>query len=271
MNIKLYYFSGTGNSFATAKYISRKLNADLISIPKVMGADKIHIDADDIGIIFPSYLAHLSGLPLMVERFVKKVDNIKSLNIFAVCTCGGYETVNAVPSLKKLKRIINSCGGKLSAEFSVRLPMNNLDYDHIPVPISSDPEVIIKNSLPKIDDISCRILMRKGSKNKLLKSLFYLIMIPFYKLMHKSILKTLMEKAEISGETNSSYYDLIPMTDKSISLNQNCNGCGICVKVCPSKNINIIDARPEFQHRCEMCFAQWCLITQFITGAEVKV
>jgi MinD superfamily P-loop ATPase len=53
---------------------------------------------------------------------------------------------------------------------------------------------------------------------------------------------------------------LIPITDKSIVVDEKCNGCGICVKVCPVNNIKIIDKRPELQHRCEMCFAcdEWC-------------
>ena len=89
MSMKIYYFSGTGNSYAVARDIADKLNAELISIPKVMNIDNIHIDADSIGIVFPSYLAPFTGLPLIVERFVKKIDNIEALHIFAVCTCGG--------------------------------------------------------------------------------------------------------------------------------------------------------------------------------------
>jgi len=52
VSIKIYYFSGTGNSFAMARDIAKKVNAELISIPKVMNTDKIHIDAESIGIIF---------------------------------------------------------------------------------------------------------------------------------------------------------------------------------------------------------------------------
>lgn len=68
-----------------AKEIAGKMNADVISIPKSMREEKIHIDASTIGIIFPSYMAPVSGLPLMVERFVRKIDNIGDLTIFAVC------------------------------------------------------------------------------------------------------------------------------------------------------------------------------------------
>jgi hypothetical protein len=91
-------------------------------------------------------LAGVSGVPLIIERFVKKIANIEALHIFTVCTCGGYESVNALPSLHSLNRIIRSCNGKVSAEYSVRLPMNNLNYDHIPVHIEKDNRVIIHRS-----------------------------------------------------------------------------------------------------------------------------
>lgn len=260
MGIKIYYFSGTGNSYVVAKDIAKKVNADLISIPKVMNMDKIQIDADSIGIIFPSYLATLFGLPLIVERFVKKIANINSLHIFAVCTCGGYECVNALPSLNKLKHIIKSCGGKLSAEYSTRLPMNNLDYDHIPIPIIRDHEVIINKSKTKVDNICERIIKKKSTKYKIAKILFNLVMTPLYKQMRQSVINALKEKAKEPMDTRLKYYELIPLTDKSIIRDEKCNGCGICEKVCPVNNIKIVDKRPEFQHRCEMCFAcdEWC-------------
>lgn len=260
MSVKIYYFSGTGNSFVVAKDIADKVKADLISIPKVMNMDKIQIDAESIGIVFPSYLAPLYGLPLIVERFVRKIANIEALHIFAVCTCGGYECVNALPSLNKLRQIITSCGGKLSAEYSTRLPMNNLDYDHIPIPITRDQEAIINRSKAEIDDICNRIIKKRGTKYKIAKTLFTLVMTPLYKMMRKSVINALKEKAKEPMETQLKYFELIPLTDKSIIVDEKCTGCGTCAKVCPVNNIKIIDKKPVLQHRCEMCFAcdEWC-------------
>ncbi|KJS22005.1 MAG: hypothetical protein VR72_07905 [Clostridiaceae bacterium BRH_c20a] len=260
MSIKIFYFSGTGNSYVVAKDIAKKVKADLISIPKVINMDRMQVDADSIGIVFPSYLAPLSGIPLIVERFVKKIANIESIHIFAVCTCGGYECVNALPSLNKLKQIIRSCGGKLSAEYSTRLPMNNLDYDHIPIPINRDQQVIINKSKTKIDDICYRIIKKRSTKYKIAKILFNLLMTPLYKMMRQSVINALKEKAKEPMDTKLTYFELIPLTDKSIIVDKKCNGCGTCVKVCPVNNIKIVDNKPQLQHKCEMCFAcdEWC-------------
>ena len=260
MSTIIYYFSGTGNSFVVAKEIAEKLQADLVSIPKITNMEKLHIDAECIGIIFPSYLAAFSGVPLIVDRFIKKIANIESLHIFAICTCGGYESVNALPSLNSLRQIIRACGGKLSAEYSIRLPMNNLDYDHIPIPITRDSDVVINKSKTKIDEISYRILKKKGTRYKMGKLLFNLLMTPLFKLMRQSVLNSLKEKAKEPLDTTLTYYELIPLTDKSISVAEKCNGCGTCAKVCPAQNIKIVDKKPQFQHKCEMCFAcdEWC-------------
>lgn len=56
MNIKLFYFSGIGNSLIVAKDIAKKVKADLVSIPKIINTDKIHIDAECIGIIVKSVI-----------------------------------------------------------------------------------------------------------------------------------------------------------------------------------------------------------------------
>jgi ferredoxin/flavodoxin len=262
MKNTIYYFSGTGNSFSVARDISQKTNGKLVSIPRVMNMDEIHVDSDSIGIIFPSYIAPIAGLPLIIERFVKKISNIKSLYIFAVCTCGGYECVNALPSLVKLQNIIKECGGNLSAKYSVRLPMNNLDYDHIPIPINRDHDEIIRRSNIKIKDISTSIIRGKGTKYLHAKTLFFYLMMPLYALMRNPVMRDLKVKAKEPGDSKMTYRELMPLTDKSIVVENNCNGCGLCAKICPVANIEIVNKRPEFQHRCEICFAcdEWCPI-----------
>jgi formate hydrogenlyase subunit 6/NADH:ubiquinone oxidoreductase subunit I/flavodoxin len=260
LGTKIFYFSGTGNSLAIARDIAEKVKAELISIPRVMNMDKIQDDAQSMGIIFPAYIAALSGVPLIVERFVRKIANIDSIRIFAVCSCGGYECVNALPPLNSLKKLIRSCGGKLSAAYSTRLPMNNLDYDHIPIPITRDEELIIRRSKARVEDICSRIIRGKGTKYRMPKALFNLMMTPLFKLMRKPVIKALKEKAREPEDTKLEYSELIHLTDKSITVDEKCTGCVTCTRVCPVGNIRLVDNRPEFQHRCEMCFAcdEWC-------------
>jgi ferredoxin len=228
MNIALCCFSGTGNSLAVAKAIAGKIGGELISIPGMLERGECRIDAEIIGIVFPSYLAPLFGVPLIVERFLARLKCIESKHLFAVCTCGGYELVNALPTLGNLERMVAKFGGRLSAAYSLRLPMNNLDYDHIPVPIDTDQERIIARCDERLEDIGRRILAKRAEGHRMAKAIFNRM--------------------------------LAPLTDRSIVVNDSCDGCGTCAKVCLVENIEILEGRPVWRHRCEMCVAcdEWC-------------
>lgn len=49
-------------------------------------------------------------------------------------------------------------------------------------------------------------------------------------------------------------------TDKGYHADDNCTSCGICVSVCPVKNITLEGGTPSFRHQCESCMAciQFC-------------
>jgi NAD-dependent dihydropyrimidine dehydrogenase PreA subunit len=48
--------------------------------------------------------------------------------------------------------------------------------------------------------------------------------------------------------------------DENFWVDDQCNRCGICLKVCPGNNIEMINEKPAWLHRCEQCLAcvQWC-------------
>jgi formate hydrogenlyase subunit 6/NADH:ubiquinone oxidoreductase subunit I len=258
--IEIFYFSGTGNCLAVARAIASETGSTAVSIAEAVRKPSIMTQADTIGVVFPAYLAPLYGVPLIVERFILKLHNIREKRLFAVCTCGGYEIVNAVPPLKKLARLVGSVGGRLHAEHSMRLPMNNLNYDHIPVPIERNSEVIIARSAATIHDISRRIALGMTGKRQTLRSLFNILITPMNKALSKSCMASLRSLAKEPVDSSLGFRELMFLTDRSIRVDERCNGCAICTRVCPVENIRMIDGKPVWQHRCEMCFAcdEWC-------------
>ena len=243
---EIYYFSGTGNSLVVARDIVAKTNGKLISIPSVMDKDSITTDAIVIGIVFPVYHAVYDGLPLIIERFVRKMKNLDAKYIFAICTCAGWSRV----TISKLGEIIESRGGQLAAGFTV------------PMPDNSDPctkekqQKLFDNWKKKLEMIHQYVDARK--KGRFENTVLYnLIMVPFMSKQKQTTMKILTRLANTSGLPPEK---LLPLTDRSFLADDKCNGCGICARVCPVSNIEIDDKKPVWQNRCESCLAcvNWC-------------
>jgi ferredoxin len=242
----IYYFSGTGNSLFVARYIAENTNGTLISIPSVMGEESIRTEADVIGIVFPVYYAtNDCGIPLIVGRFVKKLGNLGSKYIFAVCTCGYMPGT----TIENLRKAIESHGGKLAAGFTVRMSNKNLTE-------RKQQKMLIKRK-KKLEAICEYVNAQKEGKFETRGLLLKILLAPL-----RSIEKPvfLYRYKKLSNTSNLSFSELVPLADRSFRTNENCNGCGICAKVCPVNNIKMVDNRPVWQHHCETCYAcyAWC-------------
>ena len=62
----------------------------------------------------------------------------------------------------------------------------------------------------------------------------------------------------------------VPKMDKDFWVDDRCNSCAICVRVCPAGNITLAAGRPVWQHHCEQCLAciQWCPETAIQFGKK---
>jgi len=81
------------------------------------------------------------------------------------------------------------------------------------------------------------------------------------KTLEKNNLETSSSIANIFGSKFHSFgLDFFKTADESFIISNECNSCGICVKVCPRQNISIENGKLQFKHNCELCHAciQWC-------------
>jgi Pyruvate/2-oxoacid:ferredoxin oxidoreductase delta subunit/flavodoxin len=260
MSTEVYYFSGTGNSLAVAKKIAQSMGCTLIPMALAENKETVKTDADKIVLVFPSYMAQLYGIPLIVERFIRKLTNINSKRLFAVCTCGGYELFNGLPTLRNLSRLVRSLKGRILAEYSVRLPMNTLDYSHIPVPINQNKESMFKRCDQKVLEISKAVVHNGKSRYQAAKVLLNWVMTPLYIMLQTVYYKELKRNAKVPASSVLGYGDLIQLADKSIYSDEKCKSCSTCAQVCPVGNIVMLAGKPTWQHHCEICLAcaEWC-------------
>lgn len=277
MSNLIYYFSGTGNSLKVAKDISKKINASLIQISRNMKEVRFDANVETLGLIFPVYHATFgeSGIPHIVEDFINKLQNINSIYIYAVCTHSGFPGA----TIENLSGLISKRNGFLSSGYSVKMSIPYRTIDKIKHLIlkkdlknSKSFEKKIKeikeNWNQKIDVIADNIQKRKKVKLETAGKIFNFFYTPVY-ILSKLMAKSYYQK--LSNKKLKKFSELTFFADNSFKINHNCNGCGICTKVCPVGNITMVNNKPIWNHNCENCFAcyQWCP-SQAIEGEIVQ-
>lgn len=225
----IYYFSGTGNSLHLASIISRHLGQELRFIPDELSRMKESNDysiAPDnyLGLVFP---VHAWGPPKIVLDFLDKIVlSDKKPYVFSVSTCAKEEGRTTEMMRKHLLRK----GLTLASAFTVIMPNSYiLGYD-------VESEEIIEKKLATAD------------------------------LKAQEILK-ILENGEVglfdinpgsmplirSGIVNPIFKGFA-RDNKRFTVDDNCDGCGLCQEVCPLHSISVTD-KPAWSGDCTMCLA----------------
>jgi ferredoxin len=238
METTLYYFSATGNSLLLARNIAAELDeAELVAIPKALEANHIDATAPSIGLVFPVYAW---GPPRMVTDFVHKLTPHHGQYMFAVATCGG------VPggTLLLLEKALQQNGVTLDAGFIV----NEGSYD-----VTSDIALIrIMRILGKQKP---SFQPGKSGKERLSE------IVEVVKNKRKHRLETNAWAANFLGnKVHAPAIASFTTADKDFWVEDTCNFCRTCERVCPHNNITIEHEKHVWHHNCETCLAclQWC-------------
>lgn len=225
----IFYFSGTGNSLAVARHIAKLLkDTEVINILDIKNDLITKCNYERVGFVFPVYYLHM---PKLMKEILSKVKFKENQYIFGVIAHAGSRGL----AMGQLREIVNKNGGKLSAEFRIRMPGNYIvEYGGF---LKFICETLYKREQSKVIKITSKINKKQNTdiiKVNLLGKLFYKNSI-----MQLEVLKKL---------------------DEGFHVNDKCIQCKVCKNVCPVNNITILDDIPIWNNNCEQCMAciQWC-------------
>lgn len=229
MKTTICYFTGTGNSLWIARTLAQQLgDASLVSIADPDKND-VATGSAAVGLIFPVYIW---GLPRPVIRFLDQLRDLGQTYVFAVAVNGGQ----VANTLVQLQRLLREKGSYLSTGFEITMPSNYIPWGG-PGP-EEERRKLFESALAKLSKIAVSVEHREKKpveKGPLWQRLLFT---PVYMLS----------------------FSKVPGMDKGFWVDDKCNQCGICSRVCPSLNIGLQTGKPVWNHRCTQCFAclQWC-------------
>ena len=226
MKTTIYFFTGTGNSLKIARDLAEKLEeCELVSMAKVIQQDHIAATSEKVGFVFPLYYY---GLPNIVYDFIEKIDLDKANYIFAVVTRDG--DMDGVP-LIQIQKILTEKSKTFSSGFFVQMPNNNIIVGDVLNSKEVENEKF-KEAKDQVKNIA--EFIRENKKQEL---------------------KPLKKRVSAVEKTNNTFRAGVFEMDKFFYVDENCNSCGICERICPVNNIILVDGKPQWQHKCHQCLA----------------
>lgn len=226
MRSTLCWFSGTGNSKTVALDIARSLPFDHVgSMEELAQRPEPLEETRVLGLVFPIYFF---GPPETVRRFILETLGSADLDLdylFIVFTHGGMPIYGA----SMTDRLLADAGYAASYVTGISMVDTYIPLFRMP------SEHQKRRAHAKIARRLTTIIQQLGEQQMQVAT-----RLPFSRL-YQTIWERLLRARGAK--------------DKQFVCTDACTGCGICAHVCPVENIVIASARPQFQHRCEQCFA----------------
>jgi ferredoxin len=220
MNV-LYVFSGTGNSLVVARRIADALGDCAVrSIAADYAHGRLAIQADTVGIVTPLYYL---GAPAIVKKFLDAATLSAASYRFAVATKGMPHIGGA---LMQIRRILRKKGADLDYGAYALGPDNDITF------MEGPEQEKIPDNLRTLEDAAERIAGDIRNRTR-------------------SIDKEILPWAQLLY--NTWFRARVTKMDRRFSVNDRCNACRICEKMCPVGNIKIQDGKPVWNRRCQMC------------------
>lgn len=213
----IFYFTSTGNSIQVA----RSFSGELVSIPAVLKGAKRYWKDDVIGIVTPTYFG---APPKPVMEFIKDV-KLESEYLFYVLTCGN----TPARAYDIILDLASEVGLRFDYINSIKMVDNYFPYFNVKSQVETLPSKHVDENLNRIiQDVKCR--------------------------------RQFIAKSDWYGKIAGWYMSIFPLSPKAYKnfylIEEKCDHCRICEKVCPLGNIVMSESlTPIIRSKCLTCGA----------------
>jgi ferredoxin len=214
----IFYFTATGNSLSVAK----RIGGELLSIPQIIDRPELDFKDDAIGLVFPIYGY---GPPKMVKRFLEKATWAAEY-AFAIGTYGNKPGA----AMENMQNGTRRCQRPFDYAESLLMVDNYLPY-------YDTKDQIAKLGEKRTEENLVRIVEEVKARRP------------------RWAVATQSQRADTMFVQSRRRPFLDGNKAKSYLVDETCDRCGVCAKVCPAHNIEVAHDGISFLERCEFCLA----------------
>ncbi len=239
MNLKIFYFSGTGNAERVATWIDNyafqnQITSEITNISKTEIKD-IKIDSNNLlGFISPTHGFNFP--PIMIRFLLNFPKTNKKTNVFIINTRAGMKLAKLfLPGLSGATLLFSAIILKIKGYRIVGLRSIDLPSNWISLHPGLKEKVVISihQRCKRITESFAKIIF-SGRKN--------------YSALYEIPIDLLLIPISLG------YYFIGRfILAKTFYASSTCDNCMICIEHCPVKAIKLIQKRPFWSYRCESC------------------
>jgi len=218
------YFSGTGNTKYAAERFSKTLGFVCHSIEEDINFAQMIRAHTRICVCYPIYG---SRMPRFFKEFVlRHQEALKGKEIIILAT----QLIGSGDGARCFVDVFPKNHFKVIYAEHINMPNNVCNVFFLPVKNGAENQNKLKGANKRIDKI-CENL-RNGKTVKRGFNIF----------------------SRILGLGQGAFENIMNNRGKRIKVRSSCNNCGICVKICPMKNLKSVDEKISHNNNCSICY-----------------
>ena len=220
------YFSGTGNTKYCAQILAEQLSDELVDSAEYIREKKKGNFRSEKPWVFcaPIYVGYV---PLVFEKFITSSDFKGNDDFYFVLTLGGNPDKGASIAANLLKKLCDNIG------------KNYMGTGHIQM----------KSNYVMLTDVKEEAMSKERISAAKEKVIGFADKIKQAKRISEG------EKSSSRWRATIAFFYKLLIRDKKFFAEDSCIGCGLCEKICPLKNIKMVDNKPVWNGECTHCTA----------------